>query len=85
MTQLAYTNGKNDGDFDAVYQASGTSLCARAKYQNDPVQLWRRMVVNIAVSNTDGNRLDYDLAMEVIEFFKLSKAEAIKNEALNRN
>lgn len=120
MTQLEYY----DGDYDASYIELAEFLTEQGSNTKiDLAQLWRRIVFNIAVSNTDDhlrnhgfiyrndgwilspaydvnpvtpanglhlnitdddNSLNYDLAMEVIDFFKLSEAEAktIKNEVL---
>ena len=120
MTQLGYY----DGDYDASYLELAQFLTEQgSNTKSDLAQLWRRMVFNIAVSNTDDhlrnhgfiyhhggwilspaydvnpvtpanglhlnitdddNSLDYDLAMEVINFFQLSEpeADAIKNEVL---
>jgi len=120
MTQLGYY----DGDYDASYLEMAQFLTDHgSNTKEDLAQLWRRIVFNIAVSNTDDhlrnhgfiyrdggwvlspaydinpvtpanglhlnisdedNRLDYDLAMEVIDFFQLTAgdAESIKNEVL---
>ncbi len=120
MTQLGY----DDGDDDASYLELAQFLTEHGtNTKNDLAQLWRRIVFNIAVSNTDDhlrnhgfiysnggwllspaydinpvtpatglhlnisdadNSLDYGLAMEVIEFFQLSKTQArdIKDEVL---
>ncbi len=120
MTQLGYY----DGDYDASYLELAQFLTDHgSNTKEDLVQLWRRIVFNIAVSNTDDhlrnhgfiycdggwtlspaydvnpvtpanglhlnisdndNSLDFDLAMEVIEFFRLNiaEAEAIKDEVL---
>ena len=114
MTQLQYYDGE---------QSQGASYLEIAEFitnsgaqtEADLAQLWRRIVFNIAVSNTDdhlrnhgflltkngwklspaydlnpivgkhglhlnisdlSNALDYDLAFEVAEFFRLSDAEA---------
>lgn len=112
MTQLGY----NDGDYDASYLELAQFLTEHgSNTQQDLAQLWRRIVFNIAVSNTDDhlrnhgfihhkggwilspaydinpvtpanglhlniteddNRLNYDLAMEVIEFFQLDASSA---------
>lgn len=121
MTQLGYY----DGDYDASYLELAQFLWENgANTKADLAQLWRRIVFNIAVSNTDDhlrnhgfiyktggwllspaydinpvtpanglhlnittddNSLDYDLALEVIEFFQLDLAEAevIKSQVLN--
>lgn len=121
MTQLGYY----DGDYDASYLELAQFLTDHgSNTKEDLAQLWRRIVFNIAVSNTDDhlrnhgfiyrdggwtlspaydinpvtpanglhlnitdvdNSLDYGLAMEVIEFFRLSHLEAqkIQNEVLN--
>jgi len=121
MTQLRYY----DGDYDASYIELAEFLSTQgSNTKADLAQLWRRIVFNIAVSNTDDhlrnhgfiyrddgwilspaydinptapanglhlnitvddNSLNYDLAMEVIDFFKLSEAEAetIMNEVLS--
>jgi len=120
MTQLGYY----DGDYDASYLELAQFLTDHgSNTKADLAQLWRRIVFNIAVSNTDDhlrnhgfiyrdggwvlapaydinpvtpahglhlnitdddNRLDYDLAMDVIEFFQLDAAQAqtIKEEVL---
>ncbi len=121
MTQLGYY----DGDYEASYLELAQFLWDKgANTKADLAQLWRRIVFNIAVSNTDDhlrnhgfiyqnggwvlspaydinpvtpanglhltitdsdNRLDYNLAFEVIDFFQLQRAEAekIKNQVLN--
>ena len=121
MTQLGYY----DGDYDASYLELAQFLTEQGSNTKlDLEQLWRRIVFNIAVSNTDdhlrnhgfiyrsggwvlspaydinpvtpsnglhlnitddNNSLDYDLAMEVIDFFQLGEAEAegIKEEVLS--
>ncbi len=118
MTQLGYY----DGDYDASYLELAQFLTEHgSNTKRDLAQLWRRIVFNIAISNTDdhlrnhgflyhkggwilspaydinpvtpadglhlnitdsNNRLDYDLAMDVIEFFQLDKTTAgkIKDE-----
>jgi serine/threonine-protein kinase HipA len=120
LTQLGYY----DGDYDASYLELAQFLTVKgADTKADLEQLWRRIVFNIAVSNTDdllrnhgfiyqrggwllspaydinpvtpanglhlsitdsANELDYLLAMEVIEFFQLTKnqAEEIKTEVV---
>jgi serine/threonine-protein kinase HipA len=120
MTQLGYY----DGDYEASYLELAQFLTEHgSNTKKDLAQLWRRIVFNIAVSNTDDhlrnhgfiyhkngwilspaydinpvtpanglrlnitdddNRLDYDLAMDVIEFFQLDKTHAkkIKDEVL---
>lgn len=120
LTQLGYY----DGDYDASYLELAQFLTEHGSdTKKDLAQLWRRIVFNIAVSNTDDhlrnhgfiyhkggwrlspaydinpvtpsnglhlnitdddNSLDYDLAMDVIDFFQLKKneAEKIKNEVL---
>lgn len=120
MTQLGYY----DGDVGASYLELAQFLTEQgANTKSDLAQLWRRIVFNIAVSNTDDhlrnhgfiyqgggwqlspaydlnpvtpadglhlnisdndNSLDYDLAMEVIDFFRLkpSEAQVIKDEVL---
>lgn len=112
MTQLGYY----DGDYEASYLELAQFLTEHgSRVKQDLAQLWRRIVFNIAVSNTDDhlrnhgfifcnngwqlspaydlnpvtpsqglhlnisetdNSLDYDLAMEVIPYFQLSKKEA---------
>lgn len=112
LTQLGYY----DGGYDASYLELAQFLTEQgSNTKKDLAQLWRRMVFNIAVSNTDDhlrnhgfihqqggwvlspaydinpvtpanglhlnitdddNSLDYDLAMEVIEFFQLEKSDA---------
>lgn len=50
LTQLGYY----DGDYDASYLELAQFLTDQgANTKNDLAQLWRRMVFNIAVSNTD--------------------------------
>jgi len=120
MTQLGYY----DGDYEASYLELAQFLTEHgSNTKADLAQLWRRIVFNIAVSNTDDhlrnhgfiyrdggwvlspaydinpvtpanglhlsisdddNSLDYDLAMEVINFFQLSTSDAqkIKDEVL---
>lgn len=120
LTQLGYF----DGEYDASYLELAQFLCERgANTKEDLSQLWRRIIFNIAVSNTDDhlrnhgfiyrtkgwvlspaydinpttpanglhlnitdsdNSLSYDLAMEVIDFFRLSEgqAEKIKQEVI---
>ncbi|ORU93162.1 MAG: toxin HipA [Cycloclasticus sp. symbiont of Poecilosclerida sp. N] len=120
MTQLGYY----DGGYEASYLELAQFLTEHgANTRADLAQLWRRIVFNIAVSNTDDhlrnhgfiysnggwllspaydinpvtpanglylnisdddNSLSYELAMEVIAFFQLSKsqAEQIKEEVL---
>lgn len=120
MTQLEYY----DGDYDASYLELAQFLTEHgANTKEDLAQLWRRIVFNIAVSNTDDhlrnhgfiysnggwllspaydinpvtpanglhlnitdddNSLNYELAMDVIEFFQLntSHAQRIKDEVL---
>jgi len=120
MTQLGY----DDGETDASYLEIAEFLTHHgSNTAEDLEQLWRRIVFNIAVSNTDDhlrnhgfifvhdgwtlspafdinpqpegrglklfitdndNRLDYDLALEVIEFFRIStnRADEIKDEVL---
>lgn len=121
MTQLGY----HDGDYEASYLELAQFLTEQgSNTKPDLEQLWRRIIFNIAISNTDDhlrnhgfiyrhggwilspaydvnpvtpanglhlnitdndNRLDYGLAMDVIEFFQLKKsnAERIKNDVLN--
>lgn len=121
MTQLGYY----DGDNDASYLELAQFLTEQgSNTKSDLAQLWRRIVFNIAISNTDDhlrnhgfiynyngwilapaydvnpvtpanglhlnitdadNSLDYDLAMDVIDFFQLRKeeAETIKDEVLS--
>lgn len=120
MTQLGYY----DGDYEASYLELAQFLTEHgSNTKQDLVQLWRRIIFNIAISNTDDhlrnhgfiyhkggwilspaydvnpvtpanglhlnitdndNRLDYNLAMDVIEFFQLDKKNAnkIKDEVL---
>lgn len=121
MTQLGYY----DGDYDASYLELAQFLTDHgSNTKEDLAQLWRRIVFNIAVSNTDDhlrnhgfiyhdggwilspaydinpvtpanglhlnisdndNSLDFDLAMEVIDFFqlKVADAETIKDKVLS--
>jgi len=120
MTQLGY----DDGEDGASYIELAEFLTEQgANTKEDLAQLWRRIVFNIAVSNTDDhlrnhgfihqdrgwilspaydlnpnstatglhlnisdtdNSLDFELAMDVIDIFRLSKSEAkrIKQEVL---
>ena len=120
LTQLGYY----DGEYDASYLELAQFLTEHgSNTKKDLAQLWRRIVFNIAVSNSDDhlrnhgfvyqksgwtlspaydinpvtpsnglhlnitdndNSLNYDLAMEVIDFFQLNenKAETIKKEVL---
>jgi len=120
LTQLGYY----DGEYDASYLELAQFLTEHgANTKEDLAELWRRIVFNIAVSNTDDhlrnhgfiysdggwllspaydinpvtparglhlnisdndNSLNYDLAMDVIDFFQLNKksAEKIKSEVL---
>lgn len=121
MTQLGYY----DGDYEASYLELAQFLTEQgSNTKQDLEQLWRRIIFNIAISNTDDhlrnhgfiyhnggwilspaydlnpttpatglhlnitdddNRLDYELAMSVIDFFQLKKstAEAIKTDVLS--
>lgn len=112
LTQLGYY----DGEYDASYLEIAQFLVEKgSNTKEDLKQLWRRIVFNIAVSNTDDhlrnhgfiyssggwvlspaydinpvtpanglhlnitdddNSLNYDLALEVIEFFRLDETEA---------
>ena len=114
MTQLGYY----DGSYEASYLELAEFLTMRGgKTKEDLAQLWRRIVFNIAVSNTDDhlrnhgflftpegwrlspaydinpvtpanglslnisdedNALDFELAMDVAEFFQLTPQEARK-------
>jgi len=114
LTQLGYY----DGDYDASYLELAQFLTEHgSNTKKDLAQLWRRIVFNIAVSNTDDhlrnhgfifqkggwglspaydinpvtpanglhlnitdddNSLNYDLSMEVIDFFQLEENEAVK-------
>lgn len=114
LTQLRYY----DGDYDASYLELAQFLTEHgSNTKNDLAQLWRRIVFNIAVSNTDDhlrnhgfiyqkggwalspaydinpvtpasglhlnitdddNSLNYDIAMEVIDFFQLEERVAVK-------
>lgn len=118
MTQLGYY----DGDYEASYLELAEFITFNgSQAQQDLEQLWRRIVFNIAVSNTDDhlrnhgfildrqgwrlspaydinpvtpahglhlninesdNRLDFALAMEVVDYFriKLSRARSIQQE-----
>ena len=120
MMQLGY----NDGDEGASYLELAQFLTRQgANTKNDLAELWRRIVFNIAVSNTDDhlrnhgfiyhkrgwilspaydinpvtpagglhlniteddNSLNYELAMDVIDYFQLNKQDAlqIKNKVL---
>jgi len=112
MTQLGYY----DGDYEASYLELAEFLTNQgAASKQDLEQLWRRIIFNIAVSNTDDhlrnhgfilaengwrlspafdinpvtpahglhlninemdNSLDFDLALEVIDYFRLNSQEA---------
>lgn len=114
MTQLGYYDGEHSEG--ASYLEIAEFLTNNgSQTKNDLAQLWRRIIFNIAISNTDdhlrnhgflltdkgwklspaydlnpivGNRglhlnitdianaLDYSLAFEVIDFFRLSQEEA---------
>jgi serine/threonine-protein kinase HipA len=120
LTQLGYY----DGEYDASYLELAQFLTDHgSNTKEDLAELWRRIVFNIAVSNTDDhlrnhgfiyhkggwllspaydinpvtpahglhlnisdndNSLNYDLVLEVIDFFQLSEALAveIKNKVL---
>lgn len=120
MMQLGY----DDGDEGASYLELAQFLTEQgSNTKSDLAELWRRIVFNIAVSNTDDhlrnhgfiyskggwllspaydinpvtptgglhlnineddNSLNYELAMEVIDFFQLVEKDAlqIKNEVL---
>ncbi|WP_245534970.1 type II toxin-antitoxin system HipA family toxin [Thiomicrospira cyclica] len=123
MTQLQYYDGEQSQG--ASYLEMAEFLSAQgAQTETDLAQLWRRIVFNIAVSNTDDhlrnigflltkngwklspaydlnpivgkqglhlnitdtdNALDYQLAFEVKDFFRLSDVQAtqIYDEVLN--
>lgn len=112
MTQLGY----DDGEQSASYLELAEFLTKHgSNTSEDLAQLWRRIVFNIAVSNTDDhlrnhgfileesgwrlspaydinpeptgaglhlfisdkdNRLDFDLAMSVVDFFQMSDGDA---------
>lgn len=112
MTQLGYY----DGDYEASYLELAEFLTNQgAASKQDLEQLWRRIIFNIAVSNTDDhlrnhgfilaengwrlspafdinpvtpahglhlninemdNSLDFDLALEIIDYFRLNSQEA---------
>lgn len=114
MTQLGYY----DGDYEASYLEIAEFLTHQGtQTQQDLTQLWRRIIFNIAVSNTDDhlrnhgfilsnngwqlspaydinpvtparglhlniteddNNLDFNLAMEVIDFFRIKPTQAKK-------
>jgi len=120
LTQLGYY----DGEYDASYLELAEFLTNNgANTKADLEELWRRIVFNIAVSNTDDhlrnhgfiyhkggwllspaydinpvasanglhlnindcdNSLNYDLAMDIIDFFQLNekRAREIKNSVL---
>ncbi len=123
MTQLQYYDGENSEGASYLEIAEFLSNQG-SQTQTDLAQLWRRIVFNIAVSNTDDhlrnhgflltsngwklspaydlnpsigkqglhlnitdadNTLDYRLAFEVKDFFRLSQLEAtrIYDEVLN--
>lgn len=117
MTQLGYY----DGEYNASYLELAQFLTEQgSNTKADLEQLWRRIIFNIAISNTDDhlrnhgfiyhqggwilspaydvnpttpasglhlnitdddNRLDYELAMSVIEFFQFKKSTAEKIKA----
>lgn len=121
LTQLGYY----DGNYEASYLELAQFLVEKGSQTKvDLEQLWRRIVFNIAVSNTDdhlrnhgfiynkggwilspaydinpvhtgsglhlnitdlSNQLDYNLALEIIDFFQLTKlrAEQIKSEVMH--
>lgn len=112
MMQLGY----HDGDYEASYLELAEFITYHGvNVDADLEQLWRRIVFNIAVSNTDDhlrnhgfllaengwrlspaydinpvtpsyglhlnitegdNRLDFELALEVIDYFRLTKSRA---------
>ncbi|HDZ3621183.1 TPA: HipA domain-containing protein [Mannheimia haemolytica] len=114
LTQLGYY----DGDYEASYLEIAQFLTeSGSNTRIDLAQLWRRIVFNIAISNTDDhlrnhgfiyaqeggilspaydlnpvplsqglhlnitdsdNRLDYQLAFDVADFFQLSKQQAVQ-------
>lgn len=114
MTQLGYYDGEHSEG--ASYLEIAEFLTNNgSQTKNDLAQLWRRIIFNIAISNTDdhlrnhgflltdkgwklspaydlnpivgnqglhlnitdtANALDYNLAFEVIDFFRLSQEEA---------
>lgn len=123
MTQLQYYDGEQSQGASYLEIAEFLSTQG-AQTETDLAQLWRRIVFNIAVSNTDDhlrnhgflltkngwklspaydlnpivgkhglhlnitdtdNALDYQLAFEVKDFFRLSQAQAtqIYDEVLN--
>lgn len=121
MTQLGYY----DGDYEASYLEIAQFLTEQgANTKEDLAQLWRRIIFNIAVSNTDDhlrnhgfifkdggwvlspaydinpvtpatglhlnitendNSLNFDLAVEVSDYFQITgnEAEKIKKEVLD--
>lgn len=123
MTQLQYYDGEHS--HGASYLEIAEFLCNQgSQTKADLAQLWRRIVFNIAVSNTDDhlrnhgflltnkgwklspaydlnpivgkqglnlnitesdNALDYQLAFDVIDFFRLTQTEAtqIYDQVLN--
>ena len=123
MTQLQYYDGEDSSGASYLEIAEFLSHSG-SQTKADLTQLWRRIVFNIAVSNTDdhlrnhgflltskgwklspaydlnptvgkqglhlnitdtANALDYSLAFEVIDFFRLSQSEAthIYDDVLN--
>ncbi|HDL5518503.1 TPA: HipA domain-containing protein, partial [Mannheimia haemolytica] len=110
--------GYYDGDYEASYLEIAQFLTeSGSNTRIDLAQLWRRIVFNIAISNTDDhlrnhgfiyaqegwilspaydlnpvplsqglhlnitdsdNRLDYQLAFDVADFFQLSKQQAVQ-------
>ena len=114
MTQLGYY----DGDYEASYLELAEFISHHgSQAQADLEQLWRRIVFNIAVANTDdhlrnhgfildnkgwrlspaydinpvtpayglhlnitedNNQLDFELAMEVIDYFRIKPARAVE-------
>ncbi|WP_176552586.1 type II toxin-antitoxin system HipA family toxin [Testudinibacter sp. TR-2022] len=114
LTQLGYY----DGDYEASYLEIAQFLAEKgSNTRHDLAQLWKRIVFNIAISNTDDhlrnhgfvytnngwqlspaydlnpttaqglhlnitdkdNRLDYQLAFDVAEFFQLTDIQAKKH------
>ena len=117
MTQLGYNDGQDAGDGVSYLELVEFISAHGARVNEDLKELWRRIVFNICVSNTDDhlrnhgfllsqegwilspaydinpietgrglklnisendNSLDLRLAMEVHEYFRLNKAEALK-------
>ena len=115
LTMLGYNDGTNASDGVSYLELAKFIIQHGAKVDNDLEELWRRIVFNISVSNTDDhlrnhgfiltdngwilspafdmnpnesgtglslnisendNSLDFNLAMEVAEYFRVNKKKA---------